>query len=51
MMKAKGIKEAVILTSVLLTGSALLFLQLTRGGDLQQQALLNSPLTALHLSK
>jgi len=31
-MKAKGIKQAVILTSVLLAGSALLFLQLTRGG-------------------
>jgi len=32
MMKAKGIKQAVILTSVLLTGRALFFLQLTRGG-------------------
>ncbi len=42
-MKAKGIKQAVILTSVLLTGSALLFLQLTRGGRLTATGLPEVP--------
>jgi len=42
-MKAKGIKQAVILTSVLLTGSALLFLQVTRGGATYSSGLCSIP--------